>query len=742
MFDKSLETIFTIDNLQSAFSNISKNSLGIDEVDISISSSQQLLQKLQSDIVSNNYSPEPIKKIDIKKEHSNETRPIGISSLKDKIVQKVLYNELNIYFDKTFENNSYAYRPNKSTSNAINRVTQYLNEKNFSVLKTDIDNFFENINHDILIDLLKSHIKDDKIVKLIELFINIGSFKKLDYNDHSLGVYQGDILSPLLSNIYLDQMDKFLVAKDISFVRYADDFIILAKNKNDLTKIKYKLELFLKDIHLNLGDDKTYISHIKDGFVFLGVKFQGRNKTVDNERFQKKLTKLRQLSKSKMNFETYIIEINDFLLGLKNHYLKVISKDSKQYDTIKKTIIETIANKIYISKESKQIKKKTTFYKLLEQINLQTIFDINSIENIIKIIVSKGFEKYLENKTYKDDVKSKVSKKKNEYSKKFANDSTLHIATFGVMLGISKNRIVIKEYGKVKNSYPIDKIKRVILEGKGYSLSSDVIKKCADNNITIDFIDKNLIPYASLTTYNASVSQTIHKQSLLINQPIQLTLAKAFIKGKAKNQINYIKYLNKYHDFLDDKIDKMEQILQNSKKAKTINEIMGYEGSLSIIYWSSLKLVLEVPFEKRITKGAKDIVNSSLNYAYAILYGKVQQALVTAGLSLNISFLHSLDNEKPTLTFDMIEEFRTFIVDRTIISMLNKDEPIKLDKEGLLTKKSRQLISKNIKEKLGSYTMWKKESIKIENIIQTQAYNLKKTVEDNSIKYKPFIGKF
>ena len=169
---------------------------------------------------------------------------------------------------------------------------------------------------------------------------------------------------------------------------------------------------------------------------------------------------------------------------------------------------------------------------------------------------------------------------------------------------------------------------------------------------------------------------------------------------------------------------------------------MGYEGSISAIYWQSLRAIIQVPFEKRVTYGARDIVNSSLNYAYAILYGKVQHYLVHAGLSLNVSFLHSIEANKPTLTFDMIEEFRTFIVDRTIISMLNKDIEIRLDKDGLLTKTSRQLISKNIKEKLGSYTMWKKESIKVENIIQTQCYNLAKTIDDNKIPYRAFIGKF
>jgi CRISPR-associated endonuclease Cas1 len=230
---------------------------------------------------------------------------------------------------------------------------------------------------------------------------------------------------------------------------------------------------------------------------------------------------------------------------------------------------------------------------------------------------------------------------------------------------------------------------------------------------------------------------------MILNTPLQLTLAKQFIRGKAKNQINYIKYLNKYHKLLDRNILKMEKLLfQIKSKATTINVLMGYEGSISSLYWDSLRLILEVPFEKRVTFGAKDIVNSSLNYGYAFLYGKVQHSLVYAGLNLNISFLHSLDEKKPTLTFDMIEEFRTFIVDRTIISMLNKDEPIKLGNDGLLTKSSRQLISKNIKEKLGSYTMWKKKSIKCENIIQTQCYNLSKVVNGVDKKYNAFIGKY
>lgn len=743
MFSSKIEYIFNKQKLKDAFFKISSTSKGLDEIshkefkkDLS-----KNLDRLIKTILEGKYSPEPLKKIEIKKENSNEERPISLSSIKDKLVQRVLYSSLSDYFDKNFSNKSYAYRKDKSTLKAINRVTMFISEKNHWILKTDINDFFENINHDKLLKIIDKQISDKRILRLISLFLQIGSFKKFEYTEHFDGVHQGDILSPLLSNIYLDLLDKWLEKNEILFVRYADDFVVLSKKEKELEKIKLELEKFLSSLDLKLGIDKTYITHMNDGFTFLGVTFKGKNRQVDNERLQKSISKLHKLSKNKSGFKKYIDELNSYLLSLKNYYLKIIVKNSTQYSMLQNSLIESISHKVYLSKENKTVTTKKEFKILLEQLNLEILFNDEILKDKIELIIAKAYEKYLSQKSYKESS-VKIDKKKNQYAKKFADDTTLHISTPGLMLGVSKNKFTIKKYGKVQNSFPIDKVKRIILEGKGYSLSSDVIQKCANESITIDFINRDAQNYASLITYKSTISQMVHKQSLILNTPLQGKLAKEFIKGKAKNQINYIKYLNKYHNILGKNILNMQEIYQNIKNVKSISELMGYEGSISALYWDSLRLILEVPFEKRVTFGAKDIVNSSLNYGYAILYGKVQHSLVHAGLSLNISFLHVLDEKKPTLTFDMIEEFRTFIVDRTIISMLNKDEPIKLGNDGLLTKPSRQLISKNIKEKLGSYTMWKKESIKIENIIMTQCYNLSKTVEDNSIKYKAFIGKY
>ena len=744
MFTIPIDQIFTSQKLKDSFLEISSKSTGLDEVSYNEFKKElsKNIEEIQTSLIIGSYSPEPLKKIEIDKPNSDEKRPIALSSIKDKLIQKVLYLALRDYFETTFSDKSYAYRPNKSTIKAINRTSQFIQEKNHWVLKTDIDNFFETINHDKLLKILDKQISDKRIIKLISLFIQTGAFKSFDYFEHIEGVHQGNILSPLLSNIYLDLMDKFLEKLEVYHVRYADDFVVLFQDEKIAIKTKELLQTFLKTLDLSLEESKTKLTHIKDGFIFLGVHFVGKNRFVDNERLQKTISNMHNLAKTKLGFKAYIDELNSYLQALKNYYLKIIIPNSTQHQLLKEHLVDSISHKVFLNKSNKTIKTKKDFKILLSLIHLEILFEMEEINDKIELIIAKAFEKYLANKTYKES-KTKIDKKKNIYAKKFANDSTLHISREGLFLGVSKNKFVIKEHGKVQNSFPFEKVSRIIIEGKGILLSTDVIKKSVQNNITIDFIDKDALSYASLVTYKSSVVQNIQKQSLVLNTPIQLYLATQFIKGKAKNQINYLKYLDKYHNILEDKILKMQQILNlKIKSAQSIEQLMGYEGTISALYWESLRLILEVPFEKRITQGAKDIVNSSLNYAYAILYGKVQHSLVHAGLSLNISFLHSLDENKPTLTFDMIEEFRTFIVDRTIVSMINKNEPIKLGNDGLLTKDSRQLISKNIKEKLGSYTMWKKESVKVENIIQTQCYKLAKTIEDNTILYKPFIGKY
>jgi len=304
MFTQQLEHIFTKSNLKEAFSEISSKSSGLDGISYNEFKKEfsKNINELILRVSSGTFSPEPLKRIEIDKPNSSEKRPIALSAIKDKLTQRVLYKALNEYFDKEFNDKSYAYRPSKSTIKAINRVTQFLNEKYRFIVKTDIDNFFESIDHDILLEILNFHIADKRIIRFISLFVQTGGFKNFNYSDHDAGVHQGDILSPLLSNIYLDTMDMYLEKYSVAFVRYADDFVMLFKSEEEAKKRLEKLKQYLNSLKLKLEESKTSVVHVSDGFTFLGVRFEGRNRSVDNERLQKSISKVHTLAKDKSGF--------------------------------------------------------------------------------------------------------------------------------------------------------------------------------------------------------------------------------------------------------------------------------------------------------------------------------------------------------------------------------------------------------------------------------------------------------
>jgi len=747
MFEKSLEDIFTLQNLKSAFADISSKAVGLDEMSVKVFKEdlKENLLDLSEFVINGIYTPEPLKHIKIKKSVADEFRPIGVGALKDKIVQKTLSLELGSYFEKHFSDKSYAYRPHRGSLRAISRVKDFLQRGQIWVYHSDITNFFEEISHDKLLSLLLQQISDERIVALIALYIKNGSFQRYKYLEHFEGIHQGDPLSPLLSNIYLNQFDWFMENNEISFVRFGDDFVVLAHSQKELESEVKKIKKFIISLSLSLNEKKSYKAHaIKNGFDFLGVRFDGWKLSISKDRVENAILKMNNIIKIVHPFPNMTEKLNQYILGLERYYQKVIPQNHPQYKLLEDALLLSLSKRVTHDRKRALITTKIKFRKYLSDIEFLHKMSATEKKDFVTRIITRGYEAYLAGKKYKKPSR-KISQKRKQYAKKFATSSTLYISEPGVFLGVSYHKFVLKKSGRVIFSIPKTQCERIIIATLGVSFSANVIKLCALQGIALDFIDKKVsTPYASIFGNKNSYARMSIKQSAILETPVQMKLAKTFIKGKVKNQINYLKYLNKYHKILDNHILKMEKRLATLLTIpKTPNELMGHEGQSAIIYWDALRLMVDdkIDFTGRITQGAKDPVNSALNYGYAILYGRVHYHAIRAGLSLHISFLHALDDNKPTLIYDMIEEFRAFVVDRTIFSMINQNEPIKLDKDGRLTIKSRQKIAKNILERIGGYTKHKKSTKKIDTIISEQAYLLSRSIKGLSV-YRPFIGRY
>ena len=660
---------------------------------------KQIEEKIKN-LSKNSYTPAPLLAFKL------NDRELSIAKEEDKKIQKLLAEYLYEKFKNCFSPYSFAFIKEKNVLDAVNLAFK-LKKKYKYVIKTDIKHFFDSIDHSILEKILLDYV-DYEIVKLAMLFFKNRKFYFNEYKINEFGINQGDVISPVLSNIYLISLDKFL-EKHVEFVRFADDIVIFTNNPKFLRYFKMALSKF----KLQINEEKTYITD--KSFVFLNIRIKDDEFLLDNEKFQELISKTKTLNS--------IEKINNFLLSIHSYYVKVLS--SKQLEILKREFIQKLSKTLALKRKNNLLKNKKELKEFLSNIRLEYLnISINSLVEAtyekLEEIANKEVEKLL-NKAHKKEI-----------TQTFQN---LYINDY-VSLGISKNRLTIKKQGKLINSYPLIHIKSIFIESKGVSLSSNLVNKCINFNIPIYFLKQNN-PYALI--YSPQDFTTTIYQAKIINTPKQIELAKEFLRAKLKNQINYIKYLNKHHKECKENIKKMEKIFENFKKSKNIESFLGFEGSLATIYWECIGKILEIDF-KRVKQGATDLLNSSLNYGYAILYSIIQKSLIEANLNIYISFLHSSENNKPSLVFDFIEEFRTYVVDRTIVSMLNKKEPLKIE-NNLLTKSSKELIIKNIYERLYSFVMYKKEKVLMINVIKQQALNLKKAILENA-KYRGFIGRY
>lgn len=301
----------------------------------------------------------------------------------------------------------------------------------------------------------------------------------------------------------------------------------------------------------------------------------------------------------------------------------------------------------------------------------------------------------------------------------------------------------------------VDNLSHVVVTGKGVSLSSNFISYCMERKIPIDFFDHHGKHIGSVVTPKYIQSTLWAKQSAA-SSALRNSIALAIIEGKVKNQHALLKYFNKYHkkqiSQLQSLMESMEQEMAAFKQWKQnvsfdkddfISKLMGHEAQIAVHYWDYIRELIaddNVDFERREHQGAQDLTNCLLNYGYAILYVRVWQALLAARLNPFDSLIHARQEGKPTLAYDLIEIFRSQVVDRMVISLIQKGHDLEV-RNGLLTDNTRQLLVKSVMERLARYERYQGEEMKMENIIVRQAKLLAKNFE-GSDKFKPYVAKW
>lgn len=321
-----LEKIVDYENLKRAFAQVRANDGGSGVDGMAVEELRQWLGKnlnnLRDDLLNEKYAASPVRKVEIPKP-TGGTRMLGIPTVKDRFIQQAIHQELSRYYEPHFSEHSYGFRPNRDAGQAILQAAEYIKEGKEWVVDIDLEKFFDKINHDRLMQRLSKGIGDKRLLRLINAFLKAGMMEGGLTEQRISGTPQGGPLSPLLSNIVLDELDKELETRGHSFCRYADDCNIYVKSKKAGERVLVSITEFIeKKLKLKVNMAKSSVRHCSD-VKFLGYTLlSGGGMRVADQSIARFKGKVRDITKRNrgVEFSQVIKELNVVIRGWSNYY--------------------------------------------------------------------------------------------------------------------------------------------------------------------------------------------------------------------------------------------------------------------------------------------------------------------------------------------------------------------------------------------------------------------------------------
>lgn len=368
-----LEKILDNNNLYLAYEQVYKNkgSAGIDG--ITVEELKLYLyehkEEIKGLIRQRGYKPLPVKRVEIPKENG-KMRQLGIPVVVDRVIQQAISQILTPIYEQQFSDSSYGFRPNRSCEMAVVKLLELMNDGNDWIVDIDLERFFDTVHHDRLMNIISRTISDGDVISLIRKFLVSGVMIQGKYEDTTLGTPQGGNLSPLLSNIMLNELDKELETRKLNFVRYADDCLIVVKSEKAANRVMTSITTFIeKKLGLIVNASKSKVAKPSE-IKYLGFGFyQNKQKQYrpiphlkSVEKFKRKL-KVLLCRRWSVKLDLRLLKLKQLIYGWVN-YFKIA--DMK---TLMRNIDMTIRRKLRVV-IWKQWKKTTTKYKNLMKLGI------------------------------------------------------------------------------------------------------------------------------------------------------------------------------------------------------------------------------------------------------------------------------------------------------------------------------------------------------------------------------------
>ena len=317
-----IDKVYAPTNLFASYAKVAANGgvAGVDHVTIEDFTKQlaRNLEKLAAHLKDGVYRPQKVRRVNIPKPGTQDTRPLGIPTVRDRVVQGALRHVLEPIFERQFAPHSYGFRPGRGCRDALRRVDRLLKQGHHYIVDVDLKSYFDTIPHDKLLDEVRKYVGDGRVLALIEAFLKAEILDGLRHWTPESGTPQGAVLSPLLSNLYLNELDHEMARAGYEMTRYADDLVIQCRTREEAERALALVQAWTARAGLTLHPTKTTIVDAEsEGFDFLGYRF------VKHRRFprRKSLAKFRDAIRAKTRRTTghslnmIIADVNRTLRG-------------------------------------------------------------------------------------------------------------------------------------------------------------------------------------------------------------------------------------------------------------------------------------------------------------------------------------------------------------------------------------------------------------------------------------------
>lgn len=377
-FHALYDRIFRLDILWRAWKEVRENkgSAGIDGITFEMIEEygvEEYLLDIQEDLKNKKYRPKPVKRVYIPKPDGKQ-RPLGIPTIRDRIVQQACKIVIEPIFEANFLDSSYGFRPKRDAKQATEKVKKEL-YKNWYVVDADIQGYFDNINHEILLGLLNRRISDRRVIKLCRQWLRAGVIENGKYYPTEKGSPQGGVISPLLANIYLHVLDSYWENhKELGvIVRYADDAVIMCRKRTDVELAFEHLKRIMTKLKLTLNPQKTKIVDMnKESFDFLGFCFQKFGKTKSGRKLPYMMPSKKAIKKVKdavrvitcrksayEGLEQKVEKLNPLIRGWRNYFQH--GNSTKRFKQLDEFVWMKLWRRVYYRRKQKKYREHVLY---------------------------------------------------------------------------------------------------------------------------------------------------------------------------------------------------------------------------------------------------------------------------------------------------------------------------------------------------------------------------------------------